>query len=90
MVGIHFRIEWFNDSAGLHFGLDARRDLEQHFANLVRDPGFAAYVTAKDFENDVLMSGRASTATLPVRLSVHVQWGKFGLSKSCFSGNGRL
>ncbi len=67
-----FRIEWFNQSAAMHFGLDARRDLEQHFANLVRDPGFAAYVTAKDFENDVLMSGRASTATLPVRLSVHV------------------
>ena len=67
-----FRIEWFNDSAGLHFGLDARRDLEQHFANLVRDPSFAAYVAAKDFEKDVLMPGRASTASLPVRLSVHV------------------
>jgi len=67
-----FRIEWFNESAALHFGLDARRDLLQHFANLVRDPGFAAYVSAKDFKSDVLMSGRASTATLPVRLSVHV------------------
>ena len=67
-----FRIEWFNDSAGLHFGLDARRDLEQHFANLVRDPSFAAYFAAKDFEKDVLMPGRASTITLPVRLSVHV------------------
>ena len=67
-----FRIEWFNESAALHFGLDARRDLLQHFANLVRDPGFASYVAAKDFENDVLMPGRASTASLPVRLSVHV------------------
>ena len=67
-----FRIEWFNDSAGLHFGLDARRDLEQHFANLVRDPSFAAYFAAKDYEKDVLMPGRASTASLPVRLSVHV------------------
>ena len=67
-----FRIEWFNDSAAQHFGLDVRRDLQQHFANLVRDPGFAAYVAGKDFESDVLMPGRASTATLPVRLSVHV------------------
>ncbi len=67
-----FRIEWFNDSAGLHFGLDVRRDLEQHFANLVRDPSFAAYFAAKDFEKDVSMPGRASTASLPVRLSVHV------------------
>ena len=67
-----FRIEWFNESAALHFGLDARRDLQQHFANLVRDPGFAAYVAAKNFESDVLMPGRASSITLPVRLSVHV------------------
>ena len=67
-----FRIEWVNESAALHLGLDARRDLLQHFANLVRDPGFASYVAAKDFENDVLMPGRASTASLPVRLSVHV------------------
>ena len=72
MLDKDFRIEWFNDSAGLHFGLDARRDLEQHFANLVRDPSFAAYFAAKDFEKDVLMPGRASTVTLPVRLSVHV------------------
>ena len=72
MLDKDFRIEWFNDSAGLHFGLDARRDLEQHFANLVRDPSFAAYFAAKDFEKDVLMPGRASTITLPVRLSVHV------------------
>jgi two-component system phosphate regulon sensor histidine kinase PhoR len=67
-----FRIEWFNQSAALHFGLDARRDMAQHFANLVRDPSFAAYVAAKDFESDVLMPGRAHTASLPVRLSVHV------------------
>ena len=72
MLDKDFRIEWFNDSAGLHFGLDARRDLEQHFANLVRDPSFAAYFSAKDFEKDVVMPGRASTVTLPVRLSVHV------------------
>ena len=67
-----FRIEWLNESAELHFGLDARRDLLQHFANLVRDPSFAAYFSAKDFDKDVLMPGRASTASLPVRLSVHV------------------
>ena len=72
MLDKDFRIEWFNDSAALHFGLDARRDLEQHFANLVRDPSFAAYFAAKDFEKDVLMPGRTSTITLPVRLSVHV------------------
>jgi two-component system phosphate regulon sensor histidine kinase PhoR len=72
MLDHDFRIEWFNESAAMHFGLDAKRDLLQHFANLVRDPGFAAYMAAKDFENDVLMPGRASTASLQVRLSVHL------------------
>ena len=72
LLDSEFRIEWFNDSAASHFGLDARRDLLQHFANLVRDPGFAGYIAGRNFESDVLMPGRASTAAKPVRLSVHV------------------
>lgn len=66
------RIEWFNESAARHFGLDARRDMQQHFGNLVRDPGFAAYLAAGDFENDVLMPARSNTVSMPVRLSVHI------------------
>lgn len=66
------RIEWFNQSAQSHFGLEGTRDLFQHFGNLVRDPGFAAYLATGDFKSDVLMPGRASTAAKPVRLSVHM------------------
>jgi len=72
LLDADFRIEWCNESAQLHFGLDGKRDLLQHFGNLVRDPGFAAYVSAKDFEGDVLMPGRTSTLAKPVRLSVHM------------------
>ena len=35
------RIEWLNQTAAEHFGLDARRDMLQHLGNLVRDPAFA-------------------------------------------------
>ena len=49
------RIEWFNQSAQSHFGLEGTRDLFQHFGNLVRDPGFAAYLATGDFKSDVLM-----------------------------------
>lgn len=66
------RIEWCNQSAQSHFGLDVSRDLLQHFGNLVRDPGFGAYLAAGDFERDVLMPGRSSTLAKPVRLSVHM------------------
>lgn len=66
------RIEWFNQMAGAHFGFDARRDLLQHFGNLVRDPGFAAYYSERNFNHDVIMPGRDSTSAKPVRLSVHL------------------
>jgi two-component system phosphate regulon sensor histidine kinase PhoR len=66
------RIEWFNQTAGSHFGLDASRDLMQHMGNLVRDPGFAAYCNAHDFGQAMVMPGRASSSAIPVKLSVHM------------------
>ncbi len=66
------QIEWFNHTAALHFGLDASRDLLQHFANLVRDPGFANYFAGRDFQKEALMPGRQSTPSRPVNLSVHL------------------
>ena len=66
------QIEWFNQTAAEHFGLDTPRDLMQHFANLVRDPGFANYFASRDFRQDALMPGRQSTSSRPVNLSVHL------------------
>ncbi len=66
------RIEWFNQTASSHFGFEAPRDLAQHFGNLVRDPGFAAYFVARDFQRDVIMPGRADSPTRPVRLAVRL------------------
>ena len=66
------RIEWFNQTATQHFGFDAQRDLLQHFGNLVRDPGFAAYLANGDFHQGVTMPGRDNTPARPVRLDVHL------------------
>ncbi len=66
------RIEWFNQTAGRHFGLDASRDMLQHLGNLVREPALAAYFAARDYRGDVVMPGRGSTSSLPVKLSVHL------------------
>jgi len=66
------RIEWFNQTAADHFGLDVQRDLLQHFGNLVRDPGYAAYAAGGDFLHEVTMPGRGHSASRPVRLSVHL------------------
>lgn len=72
LLGVDSRIEWFNQTAASHFGFDARRDMLQHFGNLVRDPGFATYYANRNFQSDVVMPGRDSTATKPVKLSVHL------------------
>lgn len=66
------RIEWCNQTAAQHLGLDVTRDLRQYVANLIRDPGFSAYATAGDFNADVLVAGRASTPSRPVRLSLQL------------------
>lgn len=66
------QIEWCNQMAAAHFGLQVPRDLMQHFGNLVRDPRFASYFAAQDYRGDVVMPGRENTPTLPVQLSVHL------------------
>lgn len=66
------RIEWCNQMATQHFGFDAQRDMQQHIANLVREPAFKAYMAIADFSHDVVVPGSSSTPARPVKLSVHV------------------
>ena len=65
------RIEWCNQMATQHFGFDARRDVLQHVANLVRAPAFRTYMAANNFTHDVVIPGSASAPGRPVNLSVH-------------------
>ena len=64
------RIEWCNQTAAQHFGFDARRDMQQHIANLVRDPAFSTYMTKASFSLPVEIPGSFSTPNRPVKLSV--------------------
>ena len=66
------RIEWCNQTAAGHLGLDAARDVRQHAAHLIRDPLFNAYVAAADFSAPVTIAGRESTPSRPVRLSLQM------------------
>ena len=66
------RIEWCNQTAEEHFGIDAQRDALQSLGNLVRDPDFTAYYAMRDFRHGVVIPGRASTPARPVRLSVQL------------------
>lgn len=66
------RIEWCNQTAAGHFGFDADRDVMQSIGNLVRDPAFTAYFAARQYARDVVLEGRASTPSRPVRISVQL------------------
>jgi len=66
------RIEWCNDIAGRHFGIDPRRDQLQHIGNLVREPAFAAYLAGRHEGDAVTLVGRGHTPAHPVRLSVQL------------------
>lgn len=72
LLDVEGRIEWCNQTAAHHLGLDVARDLRQYVANLIRDPSFNAYVAAGDFSFEVVVPGRASTPSRPVRLSVQL------------------
>jgi two-component system phosphate regulon sensor histidine kinase PhoR len=47
------RIEWCNEGAGRHFGLDLRADPGRPVTNLVRQPEFAAYIEAEDYTHAI-------------------------------------
>lgn len=66
------RIEWCNQIAARQFGFDANRDVMQSIGNLLRDPQFSAYFAAQDFTRDLVMQGRESTPSRPVKLSVQL------------------
>ena len=66
------RIEWCNQTAALHLGLDDKRDVGQHIVNLVRDPVFARYIAQGDFKNEVVMEGRSNSLSQLLKLQVQL------------------
>jgi two-component system phosphate regulon sensor histidine kinase PhoR len=66
------KIEWCNQTAALHLGMDAKRDLMQHVIHLVRDPVFMKYLTSEIHEGEVVIDGRNSSFQKIVKLSVQL------------------
>jgi two-component system phosphate regulon sensor histidine kinase PhoR len=66
------RIEWFNETAAAHLGLDPERDLQQYIVNLVRDPGFGAFFQSEGGNQDVVIAGPGSSAARPRKVSLRL------------------
>ena len=69
-------IEWCNQTAAQHLGLDAQRDRLQLITNLVRDPVFTAFMQEPTGEQGVVIEGRFSRPNAPQRVSLH--WFPYG------------
>ncbi|MEJ5989201.1 phosphate regulon sensor histidine kinase PhoR [Ramlibacter sp. PS3R-8] len=66
------RIEWCNQTAAGHFGLDPARDLQQHVVHLLRDPAFSVFYHAGSYAHDVVIPAPGSTAASQRKLSLHL------------------
>ena len=66
------RIEWCNQTAAGHFGLDPARDLQQHVVHLLRDPAFSAFYHGGRYADDVVIPAPGSPAASARKLSLHL------------------
>ncbi|MEN9628648.1 MAG: phosphate regulon sensor protein PhoR [Pseudomonadota bacterium] len=62
------QIQWCNQVAADHFGLDPRRDRDQRIGNLVRAPSFVAYLQAPPVPEPLVVAGPGGQRTLSVLL----------------------
>jgi len=51
------RIEWSNEMAKAHLGIDFDRDKDQLIGNLVRHPAYAAYAHSLIYDHEVVIEG---------------------------------
>ena len=66
------RIEWANETAGEHLGIDPQRDLMQHVTNLIRDPVFLSYLGKGEFDSEVSIQGMRKAGFQPLTVAVRV------------------
>lgn len=66
------RIEWCNDTAATHLGLNPKKDHLQHIVHLLRDPAFARYFAQDSHASDVIIDARSSSVMLTRKLSLQL------------------
>lgn len=65
-------IEWCNQTAASHLGLDPQRDLGQAIRNMVRSPIFVAYLTEGDFGHEIQIDGPGQRPSQPNKISLQI------------------
>ena len=63
-----FRLDWCNDAAQAHLGIDAERDRRQPIVNIVRAPAFTDYLRSGDFGEPASLTSPDGRRTLSVQV----------------------
>ncbi len=63
-----YRLDWCNDAAREHLGVDAERDRKQPIVNMVRTPEFVEYLRAADFSEPVRLAPPGGRRTLSLQI----------------------
>jgi two-component system phosphate regulon sensor histidine kinase PhoR len=66
------RIQWSNQTASEHLGLDPKLDLQQLIGNMLRNPVFSDYVNSKTFDHEVIIEGRDHRIDSPHKVGVQL------------------
>ena len=76
------RVEWCNEGASRHFGLDLSTDVGRPVINLVRQPEFVTYVEAEDYAHAIpLRSEHSGGLSLSVQVIPYGEAQKLLLSR---------
>ncbi|HLX81236.1 MAG TPA: phosphate regulon sensor histidine kinase PhoR [Burkholderiales bacterium] len=63
-----YRLDWCNDAAREHLGVDPERDRKQPVVNMVRAPEFVEYLRAADFSEPVRLGSPGGRRTLSLQI----------------------
>ena len=66
------RIQWSNQTASKHLGLDPKIDVHQLIGNMLRSPAFTQYIHSKSFDHEVLIEGRLHRIDRPHKLGIQL------------------
>ena len=66
------RIQWCNQTAAKHLGIDPQLDSQQLIGNMLRNPAFSNYVSTKAFEEEVIIEGRLHRVDRPHKVGIQI------------------
>jgi two-component system phosphate regulon sensor histidine kinase PhoR len=66
------RIQWSNQTAFKHLGLDPNIDVQQLIGNMLRSPIFSQYIHSKSYDREVIIEGRLHRIDRPHKVGIQL------------------